>query len=103
MASSIKIRKSDEVVDVVPLGDVRLRMFDAAVPWRVFRWYRKQRHFSGSYWSATMGALSATSRGLSTRICCWRTSIPGWTGSCRSRSWSRVRIVAGSAGIFRTI
>ena len=56
MASSIKIRKSDEVVDVVPLGDVRLRMFDAAVPWRVFRWYRKQRHFSGSYWSATMGA-----------------------------------------------
>ena len=46
----------DEVVDVVPLGDVRLRMFDAAVPWRVFRWYRKQRHFSGSYWSATMGA-----------------------------------------------
>ena len=42
MASSIKIRKSDEVVDVVPLGDVRLRMFDAAVPWRVFRWYISQ-------------------------------------------------------------
>lgn len=56
LASSIKIRKSDEVVDVVPLKDVRLRMFDAAVPWRVFRWYRKQRHFSGSYWSATMDA-----------------------------------------------
>jgi len=26
------------------------------VPWREFRWYRKQRHFSGSYWSATMQA-----------------------------------------------
>lgn len=25
-------------------------------PWREFRWYKGQRHFSGSYWSATMGA-----------------------------------------------
>jgi len=25
----------------------------AAAPWRVFRWYRGQRHYSGAYWSAT--------------------------------------------------
>jgi len=24
------------------------------VPWRTFRWYHGQRHYSGSYWSATM-------------------------------------------------
>lgn len=52
----VRIRRSEDLVDVVSLGDVRLRMFDTAVPWRVFRWYRKQCHFSGSYWSATMGA-----------------------------------------------
>lgn len=55
-ASMVRIRRSDDLVDVVSLGDVRLGMFDTAVPWRVFRWYRKQRHFSGSYWSATMEA-----------------------------------------------
>jgi hypothetical protein len=25
-----------------------------AVPWRTFRWYKGQRHYSGTYWSATM-------------------------------------------------
>ncbi len=24
------------------------------VPWRTFRWYKGQRHYSGVYWSATM-------------------------------------------------
>jgi hypothetical protein len=24
------------------------------LPWRTFRWYRGQRHYSGLYWSATM-------------------------------------------------
>lgn len=23
------------------------------VPWRTFRWYKGQRHYSGLYWSAT--------------------------------------------------
>ncbi|WP_312870246.1 TnsA-like heteromeric transposase endonuclease subunit [Streptomyces himalayensis] len=26
----------------------------SAAPWRVFRWYRGQKHYSGTYWSATM-------------------------------------------------
>ncbi|MFH8252889.1 TnsA-like heteromeric transposase endonuclease subunit [Microbacterium sp. B2969] len=55
-ASMVRIRRPEDLVDAVSLEDVRLRMFDTAVPWRVFRWYRKQQHFSGSYWSATMEA-----------------------------------------------
>ncbi|WP_317156860.1 hypothetical protein [[Mycobacterium] appelbergii] len=27
-------------------------LFDAA-PWRTFRWYQGQRHYSGKYWSVT--------------------------------------------------
>ncbi|MGP6206387.1 TnsA-like heteromeric transposase endonuclease subunit, partial [Microbacterium sp. F2] len=56
MASTIRIRMMQDHVDVVSLPDARLGVFAAAVPWREFRWYRKQRHFSGSYWSATMQA-----------------------------------------------
>ena len=26
-----------------------------ATPWRTFRWYLGQRHYSGTYWSATEG------------------------------------------------
>ncbi|MGW0825470.1 TnsA-like heteromeric transposase endonuclease subunit [Streptomyces sp. NPDC002845] len=26
----------------------------SAAPWRVFRWHRGQKHYSGTYWSATM-------------------------------------------------
>ena len=52
----LMVRKAGGEVDVVPLQSARLSMFDAAVPWRDFRWYRGQRHFSGSYWSATMQA-----------------------------------------------
>ena len=54
--ATIRIRRSADRVDVGDLRDVRLRHFDTAMPWREFRWYRKQRHFSGSYWSATMEA-----------------------------------------------
>lgn len=38
------------------LLDVNADVLTAARPWRQFRWYRNQRHFSGSYWSATMSA-----------------------------------------------
>jgi len=55
-ASMIRIRSVQGHVDVVALADARLGVFAAAVPWREFRWYRRQRHFSGSYWSATMRA-----------------------------------------------
>jgi hypothetical protein len=29
-------------------------MLSRTVPWRTFRWYKGQRHYSGAYWSATM-------------------------------------------------
>ncbi|OJV84230.1 hypothetical protein [Microbacterium sp. 70-16] len=61
----LMVRKMGGEVDVVPLQSARLSVFDAAVPWREFRWYRGQRHFSGSYWSATMQAhVGYESRGL---------------------------------------
>ncbi len=28
-------------------------MFRSTAPWRTFRWYDGQRHYSGSYWCAT--------------------------------------------------
>lgn len=28
-------------------------LFKAVTPWRTFRWYEGQKHYSGSYWSAT--------------------------------------------------
>jgi len=55
-ASTIRIRSVQDHVDVVSLADARLGVFATAVPWREFRWYRKQRHFSGSYWASTMQA-----------------------------------------------
>ncbi|MFI9567846.1 TnsA-like heteromeric transposase endonuclease subunit [Streptomyces phaeoluteigriseus] len=29
-------------------------LLQTAHPWRTFRWYRDQKHYSGTYWSATM-------------------------------------------------
>lgn len=29
----------------------------AAIPWRTFRWYRGQKHYSGWYWSSSTGDL----------------------------------------------
>ncbi|MYX14980.1 TnsA-like heteromeric transposase endonuclease subunit [Streptomyces sp. SID8374] len=29
-------------------------LLSSAAPWRVFRWYRGQKHYSGTYWSATI-------------------------------------------------
>ena len=33
--------------------DARPSELYAAAPWRTFRWYFGQRHYSGTYWSAT--------------------------------------------------
>lgn len=37
------------------LGLVTAGVLAAGLPWRVFRWHRGQAHYSGWYWSATMG------------------------------------------------
>jgi len=37
----------------VPAGEVLPTALFRAAPWRTFRWYFGQRHYSGTYWSAT--------------------------------------------------
>jgi hypothetical protein len=37
----------------VPVGDVSPTALFQAAPWRTFRWYFGQRHYLGTYWSAT--------------------------------------------------
>jgi hypothetical protein len=46
----------------VSVGDVSPTVVFQAAPWRTFRWYFGQRHYSGQYWSATSAILSFTSR-----------------------------------------
>lgn len=36
-----------------PLIDLTPDVLSQALPYRTFRWYRGQRHYSGSYWSST--------------------------------------------------
>ena len=36
----------------VPAAEAAPTMLFQAAPWRTFRWYFGQRHYSGTYWSA---------------------------------------------------
>jgi len=38
----------------LPAGRVSVSALLEAVPWRTFRWYFGQRHYSGTWWSATI-------------------------------------------------
>ena len=38
----------------VPLAQAETSALYRASPWRTFRWYYGQKHYSGAYWSATM-------------------------------------------------
>ncbi len=42
-----------EVRERRPWGEVSAEALGAAAPWRTFRWYQGQKHYSGTYWSAT--------------------------------------------------
>ena len=59
---SVQMRISADSVTSVSLAAVRVHLLKAALPWREFRWYKGQRHFSGSYWSATMGGIVGAQR-----------------------------------------
>lgn len=51
-AISVRLRGGEAVEDLSwaeASGVLR-----SAVPWRTFRWYKGQRHYSGTYWSATV-------------------------------------------------
>ncbi|GLV77082.1 TnsA-like heteromeric transposase endonuclease subunit [Streptomyces hygroscopicus] len=50
---SVRLR-DDEVVDDRAWSIASIDLLCSATPWRTFRWYRGQKHYSGTYWSATM-------------------------------------------------
>lgn len=49
----VAFRRADDVEEVRPLVAVGVEALSEAAPWRRFRWYHGQRHYSGTYWSAT--------------------------------------------------
>lgn len=55
-AASLQIRVQNGDVVEVPAHRPTYDLLRSALPFRTFRWYYGQRHYSGSYWSATMSA-----------------------------------------------
>lgn len=52
----LSVRRDDvAVVDDLEWSSVPLGLLREARPWRTFRWFKGQQHYSGTYWSATMG------------------------------------------------
>ncbi|MFD3381973.1 MULTISPECIES: TnsA-like heteromeric transposase endonuclease subunit [unclassified Streptomyces] len=49
----VRRRDSDEAEEYAWLV-VSRDLLASAAPWREFRWYRGQKHYSGTYWSATV-------------------------------------------------
>jgi hypothetical protein len=47
------IRLENDDVASVAAADMKEAMMDEAIPWRTFRWYFGQCHYSGAYWAAT--------------------------------------------------
>ncbi|MFI6005018.1 TnsA-like heteromeric transposase endonuclease subunit [Streptomyces sp. NPDC051366] len=53
-AGTLSVRRRDgEVVEDQLWSTASLDLLRSAAPWQPFRWYRGQKHYSGSYWSAT--------------------------------------------------
>lgn len=51
---SVSIRRPADGSEVsLPWERATTEVLASAAPWRTFRWYDGQRHFSGTYWSAT--------------------------------------------------
>jgi hypothetical protein len=40
----------------IPMRQATEDLFRDVLPWRTFRWYYGQQHYSGSYWASTMSA-----------------------------------------------
>jgi hypothetical protein len=49
---SVRCRDGAAVEDQV-WSTASVDLLRSAVPWRTFRWFKGQKHYSGSYWSAT--------------------------------------------------
>lgn len=51
---SVSFRRSDSSAEVVrPWCMVDAQALAMASPWRTFRWYKGQKHYSCSFWAAT--------------------------------------------------
>jgi hypothetical protein len=52
--ATVSFRTESGVTEDEPWTAVGSAVLSNTVPWRTFRWYKGQRHYSGTYWSATM-------------------------------------------------
>ncbi len=52
--ATVSFRTESGVAEDEPWTAVGSARLSDTVPWRTFRWYKGQRHYSGMYWSATM-------------------------------------------------
>lgn len=55
IAATVSVRQQrGAVVEDQDWDTAPADLLESACPWRTFRWYKGQRHYSGTYWSATM-------------------------------------------------
>ncbi|MEU1509127.1 hypothetical protein [Kitasatospora sp. NPDC005748] len=55
MEATVSFRGRGSGIEECSWASVAPASLQTAHPWRTFRWYRNQKHYSGTYWSATMG------------------------------------------------
>jgi hypothetical protein len=54
--ASVSYRRADDLSEVTREWTAAgIDELAGADPWRTFRWYRGQKHYSGTYWSSTVG------------------------------------------------
>lgn len=51
---TISVRRADGTEHECGVRNASDQLLRSALPWRTFRWYFGQRHYSGKYWAATM-------------------------------------------------
>ncbi|MEU3372655.1 hypothetical protein ABZ734_19575 [Streptomyces sp. NPDC006660] len=47
----VQVRRTDGVLDEERSWPAQAEAFQPAAPWRTFRWFYGQKHYSGTYWS----------------------------------------------------
>lgn len=52
--ATVSFRTESGVTEDEPWALVSSTALSETVPWRTFRWHKGQKHYSGTYWSATM-------------------------------------------------
>ena len=52
--ATVSFRTESGINEDRPWADASSAVLSNAVPWRTFRWYNGQQHYSGTYWCATM-------------------------------------------------